>query len=102
MSDDLSGSSTSLLMALKALGLTALVPGESGMTSEGLAFFTGQELEVAGSDLAQAGRIAVRMVHTLVNHGRLAAPTRLAGPEGEPLLAEPSGDGSRVRVTLQQ
>ena len=88
--------------AFPALGLTALVPGESGMTSEGLAFFTGQELEVAGSDLALAGRIAVRMVHTLVSHGRLATPTRLAGPEGEPLLAEPSGDGSRVRVTLQQ
>lgn len=88
--------------AFPALGLTALVPGESGMTSEGLTFFTGQELEVAGRDLEHAGRIAVRMLHTLVSHGALVAPTRLAGPEGESLLAEPSGDGSRVRVTLQQ
>ncbi len=88
--------------AFPALGLTALVLDDSGMTSEGLAFFTGQELEVAGSDPAQAGRIAVRMVHTLVSHGALVAPTRLVGPEGESLLAEPSGDGSRVRVTLQQ
>ena len=87
--------------AFPALGLTALVPGGSGITSEGLAFFTGQELEVSGDDLAQAGRIAVRMVHTLVDHGPLAAPIRLAGPEGEPLLAEPSGDGSRVRVGPQ-
>lgn len=87
--------------AFPALGLTALVPGASGMTSEGLAFFTGQELEVAGSDLAQAGRIAVRMVHTLVSHGPLVAPTRLAGPDGEPLLAEPVGDGSKVRVRSQ-
>jgi hypothetical protein len=87
--------------AFPALGLTALVPDESGMISEGLAFFTGQELEVAGSDLAQVGRIAVRMVHALTSQGPLTAPNRLAGPEGEPLLAEPSGDGSRVRVRAQ-
>ena len=84
--------------AFPALGLTALVAGASGVTSEGLAFFTGQEIEVCGSDLAAAGRIAVRMVHTLVEHGPLAAPTRLTGPDGESLLAEPSGDGSRVRL----
>ena len=87
--------------AFPALGLTALVPGGSGLTSEGLVFFTGQELEVCGSDLAQVGRIAVRMVHTLVSHGPLIAPTQLTGPDGEPLLAEPSGDGSTVRVMLR-
>ena len=87
--------------AFPALGLTSLVPGGSGITSEGLTFFTGQELEVAGSDLADTGRIAVRMVHTLVGHGRLAAPTQLAGPEGEPLQAEPSDDGKWVRVWSQ-
>ena len=86
--------------AFPALGLTALVAGASGVTSEGLAFFTGQEIEVYGSDLAAAGRIAVRMVHTLVGHGPLVAPTRLTGPDGESLLAEPFGDGSRVRLTL--
>ena len=87
--------------AFPALGLTSLVPGRSGITSEGLAFFTGQELEVAGSDLAHTGRVAVRMVHTLVGHGRLAAPTPLEGPEGEPLHAEPSDDGKWVRVWSQ-
>lgn len=87
--------------AFPALGLTALVPGGSVMTSEGLAFFTGQEIEVCGGDHTQASRIAVRMVHTLVSHGPLTAPIQLTGPDGEPLLAEPSGDASRVRVTLR-
>lgn len=90
--------------AFPALGLTALVPNATGIASEGLRFFTGQELEVLaapGSNPAQAGRIAVRMVHLLVSHGPLTAPTRLAGPEGEPLLAEPVGDGGKVRIGLQ-
>ena len=87
--------------AFPALGLTALAAGGSGLTSEGLAFFTGQELEVAGNDLAHTGRIAVRMVHSLVGHGRLAAPTQLTGPEGECLQAEPSDDGKWVRVWSQ-
>lgn len=87
--------------AFPALGLTSLVPGPGGIASEGLAFFTGQELEVAGSDLAHTGRIAVRMVHTLVGYGRLAAPIQLVGPEGEPLQAEPSDDGKWVRVRSQ-
>lgn len=91
--------------AFPALGLTALVPTATGIESEGLRFFTGQELEVVadpGSDPARAGRIAVRMVHLLVGNGPLTAPTPLTGPEGEPLLAEPVGDGSKVRVGSQQ
>ena len=87
--------------AFPALGLTSLVPGGSGLVSHGLAFFTGQEIDVAGSDLAHAGRIAIRMVHTLVSHGRLTAPIELAGPDGEPLRAAPSVDGTLVRVWAQ-
>ena len=90
--------------AFPALGLTALVANATGVESEGLRFFTGQELEVVaapGNDPAQTGRIAARMVHLLVNDGPLAAPTRLAGPEGESLLAEPVGDGGKVRIGLQ-
>lgn len=85
--------------AFPALGLTALVPNATGIASEGLQFFTGQELEVIsapGSDPAQTGRVAVRMVHLLASNGPLAAPTRLTGPDGEPLLAEPVKGGSRV------
>ena len=85
--------------AFPALGLTALTPGGPGLISEGLAFFTGQELEVSGDDLAAAGRVAVRLVHTLIGHGPLTAPIELTGPDGEPLFAEPSRDGSRVCVT---
>ena len=87
--------------AFPALGLTALVPTATGIESEGLAFFTGQELEVV-ADPGRTGRIAVRMVDLLVGHGPLTAPTPLTGPEGEPLLAEPVGDGSKVRVGSQQ
>ena len=85
--------------AFPALGLTALVAGGFGMTSEGLAFFTGQEIEVCGDDLAHAGRIAVRLIHGLASHGPLLVPTDLTGPDGERLLAQPSDDGCKVRVS---
>jgi hypothetical protein len=85
-----------------ALGLTALVAGESRMTSEGLTFFIGQEIEVIGSDLAHAGRIAVRLIHGLTAHGPLLVPTDLTGPDGEALLAQPSADGCKVRVSLRE
>ena len=87
--------------AFPALGLTAVVPGGAGMVSEGLAFFTGQEIEICGDNRAHAGRIAVRMVHALVGHGPLTAPAELTGPDGESLRAEPSADGSTVSVTLR-
>ena len=84
--------------AFPELGLTAVVPEGSGIASEGLAFFTGQEIEVCGTDLPHAGRIAVRLIHTLIGHGPLTASAQLAGPDGEPMLAEPTGDGRRVWV----
>lgn len=87
-----------------ALGLTALVQGAEGIESEGLAFFTGQEIEIVADtagDPARAGRIAVRMVDVLVEHDPLVVPTRLTGPAGEPLLAEPVGEGDRIRVRLR-
>ena len=84
--------------AFPALGLVAVEPEGAGVTTEGLAFFTGQELEVSGRDTTQAARIAVRMVHTLVCQAPLVTPVELVGPDGEPLLAEPIGDGTRVRV----
>ncbi|MEO7385080.1 MAG: hypothetical protein ABIU18_09145, partial [Novosphingobium sp.] len=45
--------------AFPALGMIALVPSATGIVSEGLGFFTGQELDVEtaeGRDIAQAGR----------------------------------------------
>lgn len=88
--------------AFPALGLAALVADRAGMTSEGLAFFTGQEIEVCGSDRSHAGRIAVRLIHGLVSHGPLLVPTDLTGPDGERLRAQPSDDGCTVRVSLRR
>lgn len=84
--------------AFPALGLTALAPSALGVASEGLAFFIGQELEVHGKDVRHSGRIAVRMIHALTGQGPLTAPTEFIGPEGEPLLAKPVSDGTRIRV----
>lgn len=91
--------------AFPALGLTALVPSAAGLESEGLRFFTGAELEVVAApvgDLARAGRVAMRMIHQLVSHGPLTAATRLTGPDGELLLAEPVDGGSKVRIGLDR
>ncbi|MDP3674169.1 MAG: hypothetical protein Q8R44_03615 [Novosphingobium sp.] len=90
--------------AFPALGLTALVQGAAGIESCGLAFFTGQEIEVVADfagDPACAGRIAVRMVDLLVGQDPLVAPGLLTGPAGELLQAEPVGEGDRIRVRLR-
>lgn len=91
--------------AFPALGLTALVAGLSGIESEGLGFFTGQELEVLADSTGAPGRTArtaIRMIDLLVNHGRLAGPMGLTGPEGEPLWAEPVDGGHKVCVRPQE
>jgi len=85
-----------------ALGLTALAEAsDGGLHSEGLAFFTGQELriepELAG-DKAAAARLALRLINDLVAQGRLDQPERIVGPGGEPLKIAPSENGRFVRV----
>lgn len=91
--------------AFPALGLAALVADrDGGMVSEGLAFFIGQEIELApagGVTAADNAKLAARLMGELVNHGPLTAPTRLSGVSGEPLLAEPSIDGRTVVVRRQ-
>ncbi|MCA1661334.1 MAG: hypothetical protein LC648_03895 [Novosphingobium sp.] len=83
----------------------AFAPGERGwLVSEGLAFFTGQEIALAALAGALPGddvKLAARLVHELVTHGPLRAPVRLSGPNGEPLLAEPSADGGTVSIRRQ-
>ena len=85
-----------------ALGLTALARDiDGGLRSEGLAFFTGQELRIEpipNANPAQAGKIAVRLIHSLVSMAAIASPCDLSGPEGERLVAEPSGNGRFLRV----
>ncbi len=88
--------------AFPALGLTALVrEGDGAMRSEGLAFFTGQELRVeptCGETLGDLGKIAVRLVHRLVDSEPVQSRQNITGPNGERLLAEPREGGRVVRV----
>ena len=88
--------------AFPALGLTMLHRTADGaMESRGLAFMTGQELRfepAAGISPQQAGQIALRLVHLLVEHGPVTTPLDLSGPAGETLLAQPDGPVLRVRM----
>lgn len=89
--------------AFPGLGLTALAPTlEGGLQSEGLALFTGQELRVApelARDQAAGARLALRLLHHLVEHGQVDAPAGLPGPSGEPLVLEPSDNKRFVEVS---
>ena len=88
--------------AFPALGLTALTRQSDGsLQSEGLAFFTGQELRVeptCGKTPGEAGKIAVRLVHRLVDSEPVLSRQKITGPNGERLIAEPRDGGRVVRV----
>jgi hypothetical protein len=90
--------------AFPGLGLTALAPTpEGGLQSEGLALFTGQELRLEPrlvSDRAAGARLALRLLHWLVETGRLEQQEALAGPSGESLLLMPSANGRFVDARL--
>ena len=83
--------------AFPGLGLAALAPTpEGGLQSEGLTLFTGQELRLEPSlmvDRANGARLALRLLHWLVENGRLDRQVTLSGPSGEPLLLAPSVNG---------
>ena len=84
------------------LGLAALTPmPDGGMQSQGLALFTGQELRLEpelAADRTAGAKVALRLMHWLVEHGRLEAKETLPGPDGRPLHLEPSANGRFVRV----
>jgi len=92
--------------AFPALGLTALVRDPSGaMLSEGLGFFTGQELRIdpiLARNPAAAGKIAIRLIHSLVGGWSVQSPEEIAGPEGQRLGVEPSVNGREIRVWQAQ
>lgn len=85
------------------LGLTALAPTpEGGLQSEGLSLFTGQELRLDPrlvTDRAAGARLALRILHWLVENGRLEQMVTLAGPGGEPLVLDPSTSGRFVTAS---
>lgn len=85
-----------------SLGLTALVRDvDGGWRSEGLAFFTGQELRIepdANVPPSEARKLAVRLIHRLVEQGPIDTAGELFGPDGSLLDVEPSADGRLVRI----
>lgn len=85
------------------LGLTALAEQSGGgLRSEGLAFFTGQDIAIGpdvAKDKAGAAKLALRLIHEMVEAGGIAAPERVTGPEGEALLLEPIDKGQVVKVS---
>jgi len=88
--------------AFPGLGLAALVPTpDGGIASEGLELFTGQEVVLApelASDRVAGARIALRLMHWLVENGTLVEAEILTGPSGEQLLLEPSKNRRLVEV----
>ncbi len=92
--------------AFPALGLTTLHRELNGaMVSHGLELLIGQELRFepdAELSPAQVARIAVRMIHELIERGPLAEAAEFDGPQGEPLLAVPVRDGTQLRVMVRR
>ena len=88
--------------AFPALGLTAFRQTMgSALQSEGLAFFTGQELHfdpLLFPDPGEAARIGVRLVNELVVRAPVDVAIDSAGPEGQPLTITPSPNGRFLRV----
>lgn len=84
------------------LGLASLAPmPDGGMQSQGLTLFAGQELRLEpelAEDRAEGAKIALRLMHWLVEHGPLDGPERATGPGGQALRLEPSSNGRFVRV----
>ena len=85
-----------------ALGLTAFTLAlDGGLQSEGLAFLTGQELRIEpelAEDGVAATKLAVRLVNELVEYGEVTDRFEMTGPDGAPLVLEPSANGAFVRV----
>ena len=85
-----------------AFALAALSPSADGsIQSEGLVLLTGQELRLESEltqDRAAGAKIALRLLHWLVETGPINDGQLIVGPEGEPLRVEPSENGRFVRV----
>lgn len=88
--------------AFPALGLTSLQRASNGtLTSLGLAFLIGQEIELvppAGTPVADAARLAVRIIDGLVTSGSMDVAGELAGPAGEVLDAIPDAVRQVLRI----
>ncbi len=88
--------------AFPALGLTALKRTvDGGVESEGMAFFIGKECRIEPDisiSPADSAKLAIRVIHHLMEGNQIESPTNLTGPSGERLQLEPSKNGRYVRV----
>jgi hypothetical protein len=88
--------------AFPALGLTALKrTADGGVESEGLAFLVGRECRIEPDisvSPAESAKLAIRVIHHLIEGNRINVPTLLAGPNGEHFQAAPSTDGRFVQI----
>ena len=74
---------------------------DGGLQSEGLAFFTGQEIRIepdSVGDYQTATLLAGRLVEQLAQHGPLSQIEEVIAPDGNQMRLEPSGNGKFVRV----
>ena len=74
---------------------------DQGLRSEGLAFFTGQELRLEpglAEDHTAGVRLGIRLVNQLVGQGRVSETEAIIGPEGERLTLEPDVPASVISV----
>ena len=85
-----------------ALALVAYDRASDGaIGSEGLAFFTGQEVSIArqlAQDPVAATRLAARVVNELVGAAPLQVEASITGPGGEILRMLPCNGGTVVRI----
>lgn len=74
---------------------------DGGLQSEGLAFFTGQEIRIepdSVGDFACAVQLAARLVQQLAAFGPLRQTEEFLAPDGNQMRLVPSGNGKFVRV----
>ncbi len=89
--------------AFPGFGLTSLIEQPDGaMRSRGLALFTGQELLLdvdLAQDRTQGAKVALRLLHWLVESGKIEETMTLTGPTGDTLVLEPNEDQGIVAVS---
>lgn len=90
--------------AFPALGFTSLHrEADGGMVSVGLDYLIGQELRFLPDRRlipAAIARMAVRLIHQLVESGPLRSITEFVGPEGERVQVTPVNRGRLLQVTV--
>lgn len=88
------------------LGLTVLKRQQSGgLTTQGLAFFVGQELAIEpdkGFKPAEMAQLAVRLINELMQLGPVSEPREFALPGSPAVLAIPIEQGRILRVVRRQ